>query len=468
MNALLNTTIRYCPLCIVLLAATFSSVCLSAEEPANEAVQAIVELLGDKDKDVRALGMQQVREEVKGEKATKEFAAILPKLAPDVQAELLEALATRGDHAARPVVLACLKGSNPAVREAAILALGRLGEETDVPLLTQLLAASDKKDRAAAQKSLVQLCGATINRAVAAQLKSAKPETRLVLFTILQSRRAADTTGDILVYVRDDDPRVRSAAMAILGQLAGPEHVGGMAQGIPKAKPGPERQAAEKAVMFVCSREKNPDLRAVPLLAVWKDFSEDEKTVLLPALGRIGGAKALEIVDAAIADSAAPRCEAGIQALCNWPDASVAPKLVEFIKNAKDPNQRHLAQQALARVAALPDQRSAAERLEMLKTAMTLATTNEERNYVLMRVKAVRTIEALRFVMPYVDQPEFAQTACLTVVELAHHRALRQPNKAEFDRALDKVLQISKNADVIDRAQRYKKGQTRSLTPIGQ
>ena len=50
-----------------------------------------------------------------------------------------------------------------------------------------------------------------------------------------------------------------------------------------------------------------------------------------------------------------------------------------------------------------------------------------------------------------------------TVVELAHHRELREPNKAEFDKALDAVIRISKDADVVDRAKRYKKNQTRQM-----
>jgi hypothetical protein len=58
------------------------------------------------------------------------------------------------------------------------------------------------------------------------------------------------------------------------------------------------------------------------------------------------------------------------------------------------------------------------------------------------------------------DQPEYAQEACATVVELAHHRKLREPNKAEFDKALDMVIRISKDADVVDRAKRYKAGRT--------
>jgi hypothetical protein len=69
-------------------------------------------------------------------------------------------------------------------------------------------------------------------------------------------------------------------------------------------------------------------------------------------------------------------------------------------------------------------------------------------------------------VAPYLEQPAYAQQAALTVVELAHHRELRQPNKAEFDGALDRVIRVSRDADVVDRAQRYKKGQTRDLSRL--
>ena len=58
------------------------------------------------------------------------------------------------------------------------------------------------------------------------------------------------------------------------------------------------------------------------------------------------------------------------------------------------------------------------------------------------------------------DQPEFTQVACKTVVELAHHKELRQPNKAEFNKALDKVIALSKDPEVILRAKHYLKDET--------
>ncbi len=72
----------------------------------------------------------------------------------------------------------------------------------------------------------------------------------------------------------------------------------------------------------------------------------------------------------------------------------------------------------------------------------------------------IRIPETLRFLLPYLDQPAYAQQACQAIVELAHHRELRDGNKAEFHTALDKVLEVSRDATVLERADRYKRGQT--------
>ena len=432
----------------------------AADDSGDELVQMIVNLVSEKDKEMRAVGLQQVREEAKGLAATKRFAALLPKLTPDAQAALLDALADRGDAAARPAVLEMLKSQEAPVRAAAIRALGSLGEAADVPRLVQSLRAAAGPEKSAAQASLARMQGQGVHAAIVAELKQAKPDARVELIGVLASRRAKDGVPSILAAAQDDNPAVRMAAMTALGQLAGPEHLADMLKGVLKAEPGAEREAAEKAVMFVCNRTEDADKRAAPLLAAFAKLGEDDQTALLTTLGRVGGPAALKVVQAAIADTHAQRRDAGIRALCNWPDASVAGKLLDLAQTAKAANHRTSALRALIRVAALPDKRTDAEKLDLLKKAMTLATRDEERNLVLKRVRAVRTIESLRFAAPYMDQPKFAQEACATVVELAHHRGLREPNKAEFDKALDTVIAASKDADLVDLAKRYQKGQT--------
>jgi hypothetical protein len=190
------------------------------------------------------------------------------------------------------------------------------------------------------------------------------------------------------------------------------------------------------------------------------ELAPEAQTELLPVLGRVGGQAGLKVVEAAIGSDDAPRHDNGIRAICNWPDASIGPRLIELAKSEPHPEHRQLALGALIRVAPLPDKRPAGERLDLLKTAFDMSTRQEDRRLVIRRAKAIRTVETLRFVVPFVDDPALAETASETVVELAHHRELRDANKPEFHAALDKVLKTSKDATVLERATRYKKGQT--------
>jgi hypothetical protein len=119
-----------------------------------------------------------------------------------------------------------------------------------------------------------------------------------------------------------------------------------------------------------------------------------------------------------------------------------------------------MARKALIRIAPLPDGRSDQRRLDLLRTTFAMCADDAERKLVLERAKAIRTVEALRFVTPYMSQPPLVEPACLTVVELAHHSKLREAHREEFHRILDQVIATSKDATVVDRAQRYKKGQT--------
>jgi hypothetical protein len=98
---------------------------------------------------------------------------------------------------------------------------------------------------------------------------------------------------------------------------------------------------------------------------------------------------------------------------------------------------------------------------------MQLCSKDGERNQVLKRAPAIRTIETFRFVVPYLDQPALAAQAQEAIVELAHHRNLREPNKDEFARILDRVMAESKDEIVRDRAQRYKNGQTWDRKSVG-
>jgi HEAT repeat protein len=430
------------------------------DEPGDELIELVVKLLADEDKDLRALALEQVRSEAKGERATKQFAAQLPTLPPETQVGLLRALADRADRAARGAVLDRLNSDDEAVRVAAIDAVALLGEPADAERLLKFLAEGSTGERAAARKSLERLPGAPVSAAVAEAMTAAESSRRVVLIEILATRRAFDTTGSLRVAAVDGDAAVRAAAMEALGQLAGPDDISAMVQGVLKASRGAERAAAEKAVMFACARIQPPDERATALLAAINTLSADDRLTMLSTLGRVGGPAALAVVEKAIGSSDAKQHAAGLGAIANWPDASIVPRLIELAQQDQHEAHRITALRALIRVAALPDERSDLQRLELLQQAMSMCQRDAERNLVIQRAQAIRTVETLRYLVPYLDRPAYAQQACETIVELAHHRDLREPNKEEFHQALDKVIQISKDRTVVDRANRYKNNQT--------
>lgn len=444
---------------VVGIAGTLSAV----EETTDDLVDLVVGLLGDADKDVRAIALDQVRTRAKGQAATRAFAAQLPKLPADVQVGLLRALTDRGDGVARPSVLELLEASgDESVRVAAIAAVGALGEGGDATLLIGKLGGGSKAEHAAARKSLQRLRGDDVGQSICAAIeaKDADAGLRVSLIEVLAERRDKSALGDLLATAVDDDDGVRMASMTALGQLAGPEQMAGMVRGVLAAKSSAERAAAEKCVMFVCHRIDNADEQADALIAAIDQLKPDYRAAMLSTLGRVGGPKALDRVEAAIADADPALHDLGIRALCNWPSAAVADRLTGLATTAESPAHRTMALRALIRVAPLTDDRADEQRLALLGKAMTMSQRDEERILVLQRARAVRTLATLRFLLPFVDEMELAETACESIVELAHHRTLRDANKAEFHAALDKVIAASKDAVVVDRANRYKKGQT--------
>ncbi len=294
-----------------------------------------------------------------------------------------------------------------------------LGDKSDVPRLTKLLDdAGSNKDAVAA---ITRLHGDDINAALCTEMKTATVAQRVKLLQLLVARHAIDSVPTLLEAAKDTDAGVRIAALEALGQMAGPDGVAKLAHLILDAKDPAAREEAEKALMLVAQRdaEVKIDQRAIPLLKVMSGLSEQEKTALLSALGRIGGQPARKVIETGLTDKDSARRAAALRGLCNWPDGSVAPRLVELAHAADDPSERKLLVDALIRVAPLPDrQRSAAERLAMLKKGMELSNGHDQKATALKRASAILSIETLRFVAPYLDQPEFTAVACKAVVEL--------------------------------------------------
>lgn len=449
-----------CFLMLAGLLACGSAVVLAEEDLA----QTVATMLFDKDKDVRALALEQVRDGLKGAAATQRFVALLAQLPPDGQAALLTALGDRGDAASLPEIKKYVANTSPAIRAAAIRAVGALGSKDEASVLVPLLGNPDTKTDATA--AILCLHGAGIPQAILAEAKQT-PALRTTVFPLLVTLHATDVVGDLLAGAEDPDASVRSAAISALGQLAGPEQVADLARLILKAPTDAARREAELALATLSGRAPNPDACSEPMLNFMQTQSTENKAVLLGALGRVGGKGAMKIVLAALTDNEPAIREAGLLALCKWPDGTVANKLVEIATKGETAEQRTMALEALIRVAPLPNNRarpdtnrSDGERLKMVKKAMELSTTTDQKSRLLKRAGAVYTFDTFNFVLPYLDQPDLAESAAEAIVTIAHHKEVRHAHPAEFADALERVIKTSKNKKLVEEATRYKEDRT--------
>ena len=221
-----------------------------------------------------------------------------------------------------------------------------------------------------------------------------------------------------------------------------------------KGEKGPVREEAERAVAQVCLQIADAAKRAQPVLGMYQAAAPADRIALLPLLGRIGGGEVRPIVQAALESKEPATYEAGVRAIANWPDAGAADQLLRLAETADIPAHRQWALRAFVRVVSLPGGAANAEKLARLKQAMQLSKTDDEQLWVIQRAAAVRAVETLRFVAPYMDRPALAEQACRSVVELAHHKELRDPNRQEFVAALKKAITTSKDAALLDRAKR--------------
>ncbi len=442
----------------VMVFSSFATTC-AAIDPAADPVATVVSLLGSDDAELRSIGLDRVRNALRGQQATKAIAELVAKSAAPRQIELVRALADRGDQAAVPAVLALLLASQePDVRAAAVLALGHLGGPSELAVLRTSLASQDP-ERTAARQALEQLRGADVGKQLVEAARFGEPALRPTVIEILTVRRERGAVADLLGLASDSDAAVRTAALKAVAKLGGADQVGGVVDVLLKAPAGGERDEAERTAVALCTESRDRNQARDSFLARFKAAGEADQEALLPTLGRIGGPEALAVVDGLLADPA--KRPLGLKAITRWPDGTVCQRLIEFVGKAESQDERTMLVDALIRIAPLPDNKlDDKQRLEMVQKTLAVCDADEQRGRLIERANAIRTVEAFRFVLPYVDDPKFAEPACKSVVELAHHQKLRDAHKDEFMKALDKVIATTKTPELIERAERYKQGKT--------
>lgn len=419
------------------------------------AVALVLQWLSSGDADTRALAAGEIAQ--LPAEATPTLVDGYAKLPMTGKVLLLAGLAARGGEKVASLALEASGSDQPELRLAGVAALAKVGDGACVPRLVAMLEAEGEPD-AAARESLLAMTGQGVDEALIRIYQEASPKLRAILIGLFDTRRAECAVPTLLTQVAASDPALRACAIGALRNVAQPDALPELVPLLAKVEAGREREELEKTITEVAERIADPEQQAAAVLTRLSGADVAETCILLPVLGRLGGEKAHAVVQT-LQESTQPEVrDAAVRALCNWPDASVAPELMTLVNSTQGEELRLRALRAYIRVVSLPSKRPATETLEMLQLAWSKATRTEERKLILSRAPSARCVETFRWVVPYLDDPDLVREASLAVVELAHHRELMRPNQTEFRAALKKVTEVCKDPQIADRAKRYLEG----------
>ena len=294
--------------------------------------------------------------ELPGEGVSKTFADLLPRLPPAGRVQMVEALAERGDPDARSALRAQAAAEDPAVRCAALAAIGGLEGASAVDVLVKALTSGPTPDeRQAAQAALAGLGGGeATDRALIGALRGRSAEEKAVLLATLSMRGG------------------RASAAELLAQACAPEAA--------------VARAAAQGLVRVAGR---------------------------------GDGAAFEVLRAAVAGDDGRAQEAALRALAAWRGLDAWEVLAEVYAKAEDTSRRTLALRGLVRAAGEANEAFDAGQAARYRQLLASARNAGERKLILDVLGGATHPEALALAVTLLDDPESRPVAEEAVTRLA-------------------------------------------------
>lgn len=380
-----------------------------------------------------------------------------------VQIALMEELAARHGEKMLPAMLEAANSGDPAKVQMALRFFASVGDPQVIPVLIKALRSDDEETRRVAAAVLAQRPKESVGPALLEALNK-EVDLREQVVGVLSTMKYYEAIDPLSRLARNADPAVYEGAVEGLRAICDPDETDlkrmfALYLDVPA---GPQRECVERAITYICAKNPKATERATILLGlVDRHRDKDQKAfqaAVLPLLGRMGTDAVYRRIQPLLNSPSPELSAAAVRAFCNWPTAQYADALWEMATKSESKTDRSQALRAYVRVVTLPNKRPEGETLAMLKKAMQLADGNDTKQWVLTRAASVRTLATVDWVASYLDEPNLAQTACATIVALAHHRFLRQPNKAHFDPILRKVEVTAKDKAIARLAEKARLG----------
>jgi len=342
-----------------------------------EAVPSFLTLLGSDEPELQRAGarfMIEMQDVVDLMPVAEELASF-PESARGLA---ISALGYAGVSGATSIVTELVERETGAVRTAAILALGELGDASHVPLLAAV--AVEQVDSVQARESLVQLSGEGVDESIISTASEYQDLGRAVMIDVLASRYAVAAVPTFLTYAADRNESVRQASINALSRLAEDRRLPELIALLERSETKDDRLALEDAIVVVSERMVDRESGLDRLLKARDHGSEPNRISFARILG-------------------------------NWPDSSPMDTLLVLAGSATTEGERAAAIAGVLQLMQLPHERTSAEDERLFQSLFDLARSNEETELVLDGLAGRGDIWIFGMVEPPLTDPDLGEKA---------------------------------------------------------
>jgi len=434
----------------LLIACSFCAVV--AEEGEENPIDIVLEILKGDDQEMQAAAIAMVKD-MEGGEVTKALAKELPGLSAASQVQLLAVLGDRGDAAALGAVIATTKAADGSVREAALKAVGQLGDASSVMLLAERAAAVKGAEQRAARESLYRLRGEGIDEAILGGIGKAEAKTKVELITSLGRRNVYAGVETLLKTAKDADRKVRVESFRVLSSVGKGKDLPALVDLLISARNASDRTEGEKTVAAVAHKIAKKDQQARAVLAKLPSVKDVKaRCSLLIALGRIGDNSGLGVLRKGLGSKEADEQTAAIRALSMWPTGEPVTDLLRVAQGSKLQLHKILGLRGFVRLLGLKSERAASETIAMYKQAMSLSPNAMEKRRVLSGLSSTASVDAMAMAADFLADKELFRESEVAVVKIAG--VIYKEHPKESMGVLKKVISSTKSDSVREQAQK--------------
>ena len=431
----------------------------------DKALKTLEKALKDNDKEYRNAALRFASDYANSEMYTK-LVKRLPKMKPFVKTDILNWLGYEAlqspeknslikniqvslDVPGKQVLLEQLQSTDPEVKTAAAWALQRIGDTSVISNLAGLLRSDKAEEVALGQQTLAAFSG-NITDAVTRAIAQGSNAGKIAGLQLLAGRKANLGLGTMIQQTKSDNAEVRKAAYTALKSVVEAQNFTNMCGMLEEADAAyvPDMQQAVIATIATL-----PAAEQVQTVTQRMNQSAGKSYLYYTVLATTGDAKALETIKNNLNAANATVRDAAFDALLQWKDQRACEELLRICGTASGDQ----FQKALQRYVTLASDEALTgeNRLILLREAMQVAKTDDQRNNILKQIEKTGTFQALMLAGKYLDNRALQQAAASAVMNIAIGHP--EYNGTNVRSLLEKTAQVLNNSDADYQRQNIRK-----------